>query len=189
LRPGACLDERRFEPHRGWRAGPQTAQVVSNRAHDLLARFRRAFPAAAGAFLNDAFEERLGECDARRLDRVQIDGREKARAAGQAIVARGERENILEGADARSFRRAQRVGRRGRLAKVAHGRERFAEVEDAVFPDRGHRGAVDVGPEDARCEGACVTVRGQGRLFAQVGRRHGPPRWGVWRIDGVAPPL
>ena len=64
--------------------------------------------------------------------------REKARAAGRAPVARGEGENILKRAYAGSFRPAQRLGRRRRLAKVAHGRKHGAEVEDTVFPDRSH---------------------------------------------------
>ena len=111
---------------------------------------RRAFPAAPGSLLDDALQQRLREGHAGRLDRLQVDRREKARAAGQALVARSVGEDILKRADARPLRRAQRLGRRRRLAKVAHGREIGADVEDAVVPNRSDRGAVDVGPPDAR---------------------------------------
>ena len=95
LRPGAGLDQRILEPHRRGRARLAACSRSSpSTLHDLLARLRRAFAAAARALLDHALEQRLREGDARRLDRLQIDGREQARAARAAAVARRVGENI-----------------------------------------------------------------------------------------------
>ena len=62
--------------------------------------------------------------------------RKETQLAGDAAIARGVGENILERREARAFRRTQRLSGRRRLAKIAHGRERGADVEHAIFPDR-----------------------------------------------------
>ena len=98
----------------------------------------------------------------------------RRRALAGSRLSRGvQGENILERADARAFRLAQTISGRGRFAKVAHGGKGLADVEDAVLPDCGDRGSLDIRPPDARRERAGVPVRGQGHFLAQVQSRHG----------------
>src|SRR6185437_12077403 len=96
-----------------------------------------------------------------------------------APVARGMAEKLAKRPEPRTFRLAQRLGRGRRLAKVAHGRERRADVEDAVLPHRDDRRAVDLGAPDTRRQRPRIRVCGQRRLLAQLGHRH-------WRSLGTA---
>jgi predicted RNA-binding Zn ribbon-like protein len=80
LRPCAGFDQRLLEPHRSRRTGPQVAQFIPKDARDRVSRFRSPLAASARALLDDPLEQRLRECDASRLDGLQIDGGQQARA-------------------------------------------------------------------------------------------------------------
>ena len=80
LRPGAGLHQRILEPHRRGRARLESAEIIAQNAHDLLARLRRAFTAAARALFDDALEQGFREGHAGRFDRLQVDRRKQMRA-------------------------------------------------------------------------------------------------------------
>ena len=175
LRPGAGLDQRVLEPHRRGRARLESAEIIAQHAHDLVARFHRAFTAAARALFDHPLKQGFREGHAGGFDRLEVDRREQMRVVRPSAVARRVGENVAERPEARTFRRSKRLGRRGRFAKVAHGRKRGADVEDALLPDRDDRRAVNLRSPNASRQRAGEAVCRQCGLLAQVERRHGRP--------------
>ena len=155
LGPGAARDQRRLEPHGLVGAGAQLREILAHQGHDLGPDAGRGGVVAPRTLLDDAFEHRHREGDARRLHGLEVDGGEQPGPAGVAALRHGVGQHLVEPADPLAGGGAERFGGVGRLGEVAHRREARRDVVEPVRPHppppRGRRRpAATRGPRGPR---------------------------------------
>ena len=164
LAPGALRDEHLLEARGLARARLEPGEILADEAHDLGADGGRGLRVAARPLLDHALEHRDGEGDARRLDRLQVDGGEEPGLFGVASLGRRVGEDRRKLAERLALGLAQLQGWVLILAEIAHRREARRDVDDAVRADGDDRRSAELGSPDAPGERGVAPILGKAVL-------------------------
>jgi hypothetical protein len=172
VKPQGPLQRRRGQARH--KAGKVLADEPGDLGPDRCGRFR----IAAGALLDDALDHRDHERDPGGLDRLEIDRGQQPRPIHRSPVRQHAGEDRIERPQGLAFSRAQRCGRIGALAQLAHGGEVTRDVEDALLADCDHGQTTLVGEPDAPGKSAAAAVSGEGgRAVEQEAQWRFSSRW------------
>jgi hypothetical protein len=168
LRPQALGLQHALEVLRLRRSGHQPVDCATERGLDLGAHCDRGFRLAARLLLDQSFEQRLREGDARRLDRLQVDRRDEPRPCEIAAALDTVCKDVADAADPLASGAGRCGGRLRGLAQVAHGREGARDVLDAAGTDTDDRRPLHIRPPYAPDQSAGGAVRRKRILGRQI---------------------
>ena len=132
---------------------------------------------ALGLLLHHPLQQAGGEGDARRLDRLQVDGRQQPGLGGIAPRRIGVAQQVLDAAEPPVGRqRAQEADRIGQVEQRRYGGHMAAHVEDAIRPHQHHARARQRRPAPTPARSRCRRSRPRAarRRRAAIGS-FGPP--------------